>query len=160
MVPLGLAGLLTPAPVQLSAIDIRPAQSRRGILLRKSPSVITRFYMADQKIGLGAGPIVPLKATWFYVRFNITEVFSGLSIKMSSIATEAAAASSSGIPRRIGLVLAIVTAQLESAILMQSARRRPHLLRRRSLLCCMTRHCWLHVSVRGDVFLAWAWMNG
>jgi len=28
------------------------------------------------------------------------------------------------------------------------------------VLCCMTGHFWLHVSVRGGGFLAWAWMNG
>jgi MFS family permease len=115
---LGLVGLLTPAAVQFWATDIKPAQSHRGILPRKSLGVIVKFSAANLMIALGAGLIIPLIPTWFYLRFNLTDVFSGPLIAVSSIAMGAAAIASPGIARRMGLVLGIVITQFASTIFM------------------------------------------
>jgi len=115
---LGLAGLLTPAAIQFWASDIKPAQSHRGILPRKSLGVIVKFSAANLMIALGAGLIIPLIPTWFYLRFNLTDVFSGPLIAVSSIAMGAAAIASPGIARRMGLVLGIVITQFASTIFM------------------------------------------
>ncbi|TLN02142.1 MFS transporter, partial [bacterium] len=115
---LGLAGLLTPAAIQFWASDIKPAQSHRGILPRKSLGVIVKFSAANLMIALGAGLIIPLIPTWFYLRFNLTDVFSGPLIAVSSITMGAAAIASPGIARRMGLVLGIVITQFASTIFM------------------------------------------
>ncbi len=114
----GLVGLLTPAAVQLWAVDMKPAQTHRGILPRKSLGVIAKFSTANLMIALGAGLIIPLIPTWFYLRFNVTDVFSGPLIAVSSIAMGAAAIASPGIARRMGLVLGIVITQFASTVFM------------------------------------------
>jgi predicted MFS family arabinose efflux permease len=67
-------------------------------------------------IGLGAGLIIPLIPTWFYLRFNTTDVFSGPLIAVSDIAMGLAAALSPYISKRFGLVRGIVLTQLLSTV--------------------------------------------
>ena len=57
----------------------------QGILPRKSLGIIAKFSTANLMIGLGAGLIIPLIPTWFYLRFNVTDVFSGPLVAASNI---------------------------------------------------------------------------
>lgn len=116
LVLLGLLGLGTPISVLMWASDIKPKTSRKGILPRKSLGIITKFSTANMMIGLGAGLIIPLIPTWFYLRFNETDVFSGPLIAVSNIAMGLAAVASPSIARRIGLVRGIVTTQILSTL--------------------------------------------
>jgi len=113
---LGILSLLTPLSVVKWAIGMKPESSRKGILPRKSLGIITKFSTANLMIGLGAGLIIPLIPTWFYLRFNTTDVFSGPLIAVSDIAMGLAAALSPYISKRFGLVRGIVLTQLLSTV--------------------------------------------
>jgi predicted MFS family arabinose efflux permease len=115
---LALVGLLTPVAVQLWVVNIKPVRSHRGILPRKSLGVIARFSAANLMIALGAGLIIPLIPTWFYLRFDVTDAFSGPLIAVSSIVMGAAAIASPGIARKMGLVPGIVSTQFASTVFM------------------------------------------
>ena len=113
---LGILGLGTPLSVVRWATDVKPKTSRQGILPRKSLGIIAKFSTANMMIGLGAGLIIPLIPTWFYLRFNETDVFSGPLIAISNIAMGLAAVASPSIARRIGLVRGIATTQILSTL--------------------------------------------
>ncbi len=115
-VVLGIISFATVLSVQRWARDRKPAKSKRGILPRKSIKIIAKFSAANLMIGLGAGLIIPLIPTWFYLRFNETDVFSGPLIAVSNIAMGLAAVASPAIARRRGLVGGIVITQLLSTI--------------------------------------------
>jgi predicted MFS family arabinose efflux permease len=75
-----------------------------------------KFSIANMLIGLGAGLIIPLIPTWFYLRFNETDVFSGPLIAVSYIVMGLAAGFSPRISKRFGLVGGIVLTQLLSTV--------------------------------------------
>ena len=83
---------------------------------RKSLGIIAKFSTANMLIALGAGLIIPLIPTWFLLRFNETDVFSGPLIAVSNIAMGLAAVTSPWIAHRIGLVKGIVATQMLSTI--------------------------------------------
>jgi MFS family permease len=112
---LGLFGLITAFTVHRWAVKVRP-RSREGILPRKSFGVIMKFSTANLLIGLGAGLIIPLIPTWFYLRFNETDVFSGPLIAASNIIMGLTAVGAPRVARRIGLVKGIVMTQAMSTI--------------------------------------------
>lgn len=116
LILLGILGLATPLSVFKWATDFKPKASRQSILPRKSLGIIVKFSTANMMIGLGAGLIIPLIPTWFYLRFNETDVFSGPLIAISSIAMGLAAVASPSIARHIGLVRGIVMTQILSTL--------------------------------------------
>jgi len=115
-IALGLIGLGTPFSVSRWAINAKPKSSRQGILPRKSLGVIMKFSTTNLMIGLGAGLIIPLIPTWFYLRFSETDVFSGPLIAAANIIMGLTAVASPSIARRIGLVRGIVVTQLLSTL--------------------------------------------
>jgi predicted MFS family arabinose efflux permease len=115
-VALGLFAALTAFTVQKWARKTRPASSHRGILPRKSLGIIMKFSAANLLIGLGAGLIIPLIPTWFLLRFNVTDVFSGPLIATSSIIMGITAVGAPRVARRIGLVNGIVMTQAMSTV--------------------------------------------
>ncbi len=115
-VTLGVLGLFTPFSVFKWVASKKPKFSRQGILPRKSLGIIAKFSAANLLIGLGAGLIIPLIPTWFYLRFNATDVFSGPLIAVSYIVMGFAAGFSPRISKRFGLVGGIVLTQLLSTV--------------------------------------------
>jgi len=115
-IALGLFGLGTSFSVSRWAVNVKPRMTRQGILPRKSLGIIAKFSTANLMIGLGAGLIIPLIPTWFYLRYNVTDVFSGPLIAASNIIMGLAAVGSPGIAKRVGLVRGIVTTQSLSTI--------------------------------------------
>jgi len=115
-VTLGLIGIGTPLSVFRWTSDVKPKTPRGGILPRKSLRIIVKFSTANMMIALGAGLIIPLIPTWFYLRFTETDVFSGPLIAVSNIAMGLAAVTSPGISKRLGLVRGIVATQLFSTL--------------------------------------------
>lgn len=115
-IALGLFALITAITVQKWAVKARPRSSHEGILPRKSLGVIMKFSTANMLIGLGAGLIIPLIPTWFFLRFNETDVFSGPLIASSNIIMGLTAVGAPRVARRIGLVKGIVMTQAMSTI--------------------------------------------
>jgi MFS family permease len=115
-VGLGLFALVTSLSVQKWAAKTKPKQSREGILPRKSLGVILKFSTANLLIGLGAGLIIPLIPTWFLLRFQETDVFSGPLIAASNFIMGLTAFAAPSIAKRIGLVRGIVATQAMSTI--------------------------------------------
>jgi MFS family permease len=115
-VALGLFALITALTVQRWALKTRPNSSRKGILPRKSFGVIMKFSAANLLIGLGAGLIIPLIPTWFLLRFNETDVFSGPLIAASNVIMGLTAVAAPRVARSIGLVKGIVMTQAMSTI--------------------------------------------
>jgi len=113
-VMLSVLSLLTPISVIKWVTKTKPEISRHEILPRKSLGVIAKFSAANLLIGLGAGLIIPLIPTWFYLRFNATDVFSGPLLAVTYIVMGLAAALSPCISKRFGLVRGIVLTQLLS----------------------------------------------
>ncbi len=113
---LGALAVLTPLSMLSWVINTKPESSRRGIVPRKSLGIILKFSVTNLMIGLGAGLIIPLIPTWFYLRFNETDVFSGPLLATSSIVMGLAATASPGIAKRVGLVKGIVMTQLLSTV--------------------------------------------
>jgi len=113
---LGLACLATPFSVSRWAVNIKPKNSREGILPRKSLGIIAKFSTANLMIGLGAGLIIPLIPTWFYLRFNVTDVFSGPLVAASNIIMGLTALVAPSIAKRVGFVRGIVMTQALSTI--------------------------------------------
>lgn len=119
-VALGILTVLTPLAMFAWAINAKPQSSRRGLLPRKSIGIIAKFSITNMMIGLGAGLIIPLIPTWFYLRFNVTDVFSGPLLAASSIVMGLAATASPKIAKRAGLLKGIVGTQLLSTIFLFS----------------------------------------
>jgi len=115
-IALGLFALLTTFAVHKWAINKKPESSREGFLPRKSLPIIMKFSAANLLIGLGAGLIIPLIPTWFYLRFNVTDVFSGPLIAASNIIMGLTAVGAPRIAKRIGLVNGIVMTQAMSTV--------------------------------------------
>jgi predicted MFS family arabinose efflux permease len=67
-------------------------------------------------IGLGAGLIIPLIPTWFYLRYGVTDVFTGPLVAAANIIMGVAAVASPRIAGRTGLVRGVVITQLLSTI--------------------------------------------
>jgi MFS family permease len=115
-VVIGLFGFLTPLAVLYWAVYLRLAPSRHGILPRKSLRILAKFSTPNFMIALGAGLIIPLIPTWFYLRFSVTDAFSGPVVAASSILMGLAAIASPVIAKRTGLVVGIVATQLASTL--------------------------------------------
>ena len=71
-------------------------------------------------IGLGAGLIIPLIPTWFFLRFHVTDVFSGPLVGASNIIMGLTALGAPSIAKRIGLVKGIVVTQAFSTMFLLS----------------------------------------
>lgn len=119
-IALGLLCLGTPISVARWAINVKPKSSRQGIWPRKSLGIIAKFSITNLMIGLGAGLIIPLIPTWFYLRFNVTDVFTGPLVAAASIIMGLTAVVAPNIARRIGLVRGIVMTQGLSTIFLLS----------------------------------------
>jgi len=115
-VALGIFSTLTAFTVHRWAVQTKPQKSHEGILPRKSLGVIMKFSAANLLIGLGAGLIIPLIPTWFYLRFNVTDVFSGPLIAAANIIMGLTAVAAPRVGRRLGLVNGIVLTQAMSTI--------------------------------------------
>jgi MFS family permease len=77
-----------------------------------------KFSGANSIIGLGAGFIIPLVATWFFFRFSIADTYSGPLLAVSSMTIALAALGGPFLSRKLGTVNAIVTAQGSSTVFM------------------------------------------
>jgi len=81
---------------------------------------LVKFSGANSLIGLGAGFIIPLIATWFFLKFGISDNYSGPLLAISNITMGMSALLSPRMSRRFGIVRAIAINQGLSTVFMIS----------------------------------------
>jgi MFS family permease len=92
---------------------------RRGSLLKeRSKKTLVKFSINNTLIGLGAGLIIPLVPTWFFLRYGIPDSTTGPLLALSSLSIAFAAIFSSRLAQRFGQVKGIVLTQGLSTIFM------------------------------------------
>jgi len=89
---------------------------RKGGRLAKSRANLIRFSLTNLLIGLGAGFIISLIPTWLFLKFGVTDSFSGPLLAISSITMAFASFASARLAFRYGSVRAIVLTQSISTI--------------------------------------------
>ena len=94
----------------------RPRFSWRG----RKMGLLLRFSLLNGLIGLGAGFIIPLIATWLWYRFAVPDTLSGPLLAVSNMTVGFAALWSAGLAKRYGPVKAIALTQGLSTIFMVS----------------------------------------
>jgi predicted MFS family arabinose efflux permease len=112
------------SPISLSYLlknykeELRPGAKilRRG----KNFGTLIKFSGINSLIGLGAGFIIPLIATWFLYKFEVKDVLSGPLLGLSSVLMAFAAIASTGLAHRYGMTRAIVLVQGWSTVFMIS----------------------------------------
>jgi MFS family permease len=76
------------------------------------------FSINNFLIGLGAGFIIPLIATWMFVRYGTPDQFTGPMLAITSISIGFSAFLSTRVSERLGPVKAIAVVQLSSTVFM------------------------------------------
>ena len=115
-----LAALSVISPVGIAQVlkgYTEPRKTKRtGGLGSLGP--LWKFSGVNSIIGLGAGFIIPLIATWFYFRFSIPDTYSGPLLAVSNMTIALAAIGSPFLSKKLGTVNAIVLAQGSSTVFM------------------------------------------
>jgi MFS family permease len=115
-----LAALSVISPVGIAQVlkgYEEPTRTKRTGGL-KSLGLLWKFSGVNSIVGLGAGFIIPLVATWFYFRFSIPDTYSGPLLAVSNMTIALAAIGSPFLSKRLGTVNAIVLAQGSSTVFM------------------------------------------
>jgi MFS family permease len=115
-----LAALSIVSPVGIAQVlkgYAEPTKTKRtGGLGSVGP--LWKFSGVNSIVGLGAGFIIPLVATWFYFRFSIPDTYSGPLLAVSNMTIALAAIGSPFLSKKLGTVNAIVLAQGSSTVFM------------------------------------------
>ena len=117
-----LAGLSFGSPVGIGLLlrGYSEPERNRDLTVKSSLGPLWKFSGLNSLIGLGAGFIIPLVATWFYFRFSIPDTYSGPLLAVASMTMALAAVASPLLAKKIGNVNAIVLAEGSSTIFMLS----------------------------------------
>jgi len=83
-------------------------------------NLLLKFSLLNGLVGLGAGFIIPLIATWFWLKFSVPDTFSGPLLALSLMTVGFAALWSAGLAKRYGPVKAIALTEGLSTIFMVS----------------------------------------
>jgi MFS family permease len=115
-----LAALSVVSPVAIAQVlkgyeEPTRTKSKGG---RRALGPLWKFSGLNGIIGLGAGFIIPLIATWFYFRFSIPDTYSGPLLAISNVTIALAAIGSPFLSKKLGTVNAIVLAQGSSTVFM------------------------------------------
>jgi MFS family permease len=86
----------------------------------KKQRPLLKFSGINSLIGLGAGFIIPLIATWMLLKFAVPDTYSGPLLAVASLTIALTAIASSALSRRYGRVRAIVMTQGLSMVFMLS----------------------------------------
>jgi MFS family permease len=117
-----LAGLSFGSPVGIGLLLRGYSEPERSgdPAVKSSLGPLWKFSGLNSLIGLGAGFIIPLVATWFYFRFAIPDTYSGPLLAVSNMTIALAAVASPLLAKKIGNVNAIVLAEGSSTVFMLS----------------------------------------
>ncbi len=96
---------------------IRPREAREK---RMDWRPLLKFSGLNGLIGLGAGFFIPLVPTWFLLKFNVLDTWTGPLLALSNVTIGLAAIASTRLARTYGPVRAIVMAQGLSTVFMFS----------------------------------------
>jgi predicted MFS family arabinose efflux permease len=82
--------------------------------------MMLKFSAINSLIGLGAGFIIPLVPTWFYLRFNIGDTYTGPLLAISGVTIGLSAFGSARVAKRYGQIPAIAMMTGASTLFMFS----------------------------------------
>lgn len=114
----GLVGFVT--PVMLFILLRNYVEHSRASSRGRPSRTLLKFSGLNGLIGLGAGFIIPLMATWFYYKFGLPDTYTGPLLAAAGVTIALAAVASPRISRRYGLVRSIVLTQGLSTVFMLS----------------------------------------
>ena len=115
---LGLVSPIALLPVLRGYKDVKRMERRSADWSKLKP--LLKFSGINSLIGLGAGIIIPLIATWLLLKFSVPDTYSGPLLAIASLTIGLAAFASTALSRRFGQVRAIVMTQSLSMIFMLS----------------------------------------
>ncbi|MBI3841044.1 MAG: MFS transporter [Thaumarchaeota archaeon] len=93
---------------------------RRGLGGLKNASTMAKFAVVGGTIGFGAGFIIPLIGSWFYLRFYVGDDVSGPIMALSNILIGFSAVASPRLAQRFGRMKAIMLTTGSSMVFMLS----------------------------------------
>lgn len=118
------AGLAALSPLFLAFLlqGFEEVSYPKRMRLRHAPrmGLLLKFSAVNGLIGLGAGFIIPLIPTWFYLKFGIPDTYSGPLLAVSYMTVGFAAMWSARLAKRYGPVKAIALTEGLSTIFMVS----------------------------------------
>jgi MFS family permease len=128
LVVMGIASIFVPLVLWALLRDYheKPKQAevtKDGSDLR----LLLKFSGMNGLIGLGAGLIIPLMATWLLYKFSVPDTFSGPYLALSGMTIAFAAVGSSRLAKRFGLFRAILMTAGSSTVFMFSMAFIPNL---------------------------------
>ncbi|OPY34485.1 MAG: putative 3-hydroxyphenylpropionic transporter MhpT [Methanomassiliicoccales archaeon PtaU1.Bin124] len=119
---LGLITLISPVTIWYLLKDYKekvPAPRMKGAYLRpRSRKNLMKFSINNMMIGLGAGLIIPLIPTWFYLEYGIGDTYTGPLLAAANLSIIFAVIFSTRLSHRVGAVKAIAITQASSTIFM------------------------------------------
>ena len=99
---------------------------RRGLLPRRSGRIISKFFVSNMIIGLGAGLIIPIFSLWFFYKYGQTESFTGPLFAVGNVTNAVAFLVAPLLARKHGLVRTVVTLQAAATFLLLGLAVLPH----------------------------------
>ncbi len=118
------AGFACLSPLTLAFLlrDFQETPHPRSRIFRRGRKLglLLRFSFLNGLIGLGAGFIIPLIATWLWLKFAVPDTLSGPLLAVSNMTVGFAALWSAGLAKRYGPVKAIALTEGLSTIFMVS----------------------------------------
>ena len=123
---MGILCLLSPIGLWLLLKDYKEElKPRKALMLSESKGPLLKFSAVNSLIGLGAGFIIPLIPTWFLLKFDVSDTYSGPLLALSNITIAFSAILSARLARRYGMIQAIVLTQGLSTVFMLSLAYAP-----------------------------------
>lgn len=117
---LAITNLSTPAILVFLLRHHSEAVKRRQPGEKRNLGIIAKFTLMNGVIGFGAGLIIPLVPTWFYLKFGMPDSVSGPVLAVSGMTIGAAAIASPRLARGVGQVRSIVLTTGSSTVFMLS----------------------------------------
>ena len=119
---IGLITLISPITIWYLLRDVHDKRSepkaKRAFLKERSRKTLVRFSVNNTMIGLGAGLIIPLIPTWFYLQYGIPDTYTGPLLALSNLSIMFAVVFSARLSHRVGAVKAIAMTQASSTVFM------------------------------------------
>jgi len=119
---IGLITLISPITIWYLLRNVHDKRAepkaKHALLKERSRKTLVRFSVNNTMIGLGAGLIIPLIPTWFYLQYGIPDTYTGPLLALSNLSIGFAVIFSARLSHRVGAVKAIAMTQASSTIFM------------------------------------------
>ncbi|HEX9240330.1 MAG TPA: MFS transporter [Candidatus Bathyarchaeia archaeon] len=120
LVLVGLVSAITPVWLFRILRGYKETPNPSKLIRGKNFPTLLKFSGINSLIGLGAGFIIPLIPTWFFLKFGTPDTFSGPLLSLSNLTIALAAITSPRLSSKFGLLKAIVATQGFSTVFMLS----------------------------------------